>query len=345
MTRTTRADVARKAGVAPSTVSLILNGHGHEVKIAPATIEHVTNVAREMNYVPNAAARSLRRGSTNIIALIMAELPEDPFVPVVHKVLTTAMIEVQRRGYLLLPLFQPEGDAANRRFIQSVLSDIQLAGAICETTSTQQFVGPLLSQLDIPVMWMSMIETSNHFGGVGLVSIDEGTGVREILSDLDATDTSRALYLAGPNINHFRQVPVLEHFQDRAEFLSLPTWSAHDSYEACMRMLTAHPDIDSVWCADDTQAPGVFSAARDLGKHVPNDLSVIGFGDHNAHEDNSMGLTTVMWPLQDMTATAVSQLIDSISTPKAEHTAREPHHTRVSTTPTWRTSAKRIHKN
>ena len=111
-----------------------------------------------------------------------------------------------------------------------------------------------------------------------------------------------------------------------------------------MRMLTAHPDIDSVWCADDTQAPGVFSAARDLGKHVPNDLSIIGFGDHNAHEDNSMGLTTVMWPLQDMTATAVSQLIDSISTPKAEHTAREPHHTRVSTTPTWRTSAKRIHK-
>ncbi|MBF1736783.1 MAG: LacI family DNA-binding transcriptional regulator, partial [Trueperella pyogenes] len=105
MDRATRADVARAAGVAPSTVSLVLNGRGPEVKIAPATIQRVQDAARELNYIPNAAARSLRRGSSRLIALLMAELPDNPFVPVVHTVLTTAMIEIQKRGYLLLPLF------------------------------------------------------------------------------------------------------------------------------------------------------------------------------------------------------------------------------------------------
>ena len=105
MERATRADVARAAGVAPSTVSLVLNGRGRDVKIAPATIDRVKQAARDLNYIPNAAARSLRRGKSHLIALLMAELPDDPFVPVVHTVLTTAMIDIQRRGYLLRSIF------------------------------------------------------------------------------------------------------------------------------------------------------------------------------------------------------------------------------------------------
>ena len=115
MERATRADVARAAGVAPSTVSLVLNGRGRDVKIAPATIDRVKAAARELNYIPNAAARSLRRGKSHLIALLMAELPDDPFVPVVHTVLTTAMIDIQRHGYLLLPLSSPATEPRTRR--------------------------------------------------------------------------------------------------------------------------------------------------------------------------------------------------------------------------------------
>ena len=123
MERATRADVARAAGVAPSTVSLVLNGRGRDVKIAPATIDRVKAAARELNYIPNAAARSLRRGKSHLIALLMAELPDDPFVPVVHTVLTTAMIDIQRHGYLLLPLFQSGDGASDAEVIRGVLGD------------------------------------------------------------------------------------------------------------------------------------------------------------------------------------------------------------------------------
>jgi len=69
----------------------------------------------------------------------MAELPDDPFVPVVHTVLTTAMIDIQRRGYLLLPLFQSGDGASDAEVIRSVLGDTQLAGIIRETTSAEAF--------------------------------------------------------------------------------------------------------------------------------------------------------------------------------------------------------------
>lgn len=149
MERATRADVAHAAGVAPSTVSLVLNGRGRDVKIAPATIERVRRAARDLNYIPNAAARSLRRGKSHLIALLMAELPDDPFVPVVHTVLTTAMINIQRRGYLLLPLFQSGDGASDAEVIRGVLGDTQLAGIIRETTSAEAFTSRLLANLEI----------------------------------------------------------------------------------------------------------------------------------------------------------------------------------------------------
>ena len=143
MERATRADVARAAGVAPSTVSLVLNGRGRDVKIAPATIDRVKQAARELNYIPNAAARSLRRGKSHLIALLMAELPDDPFVPVVHTVLTTAMIDIQRRGYLLLPLFQSGDGASDAEVIRGVIS---VNGVLVARVSARDSLKPTSKQ-------------------------------------------------------------------------------------------------------------------------------------------------------------------------------------------------------
>ncbi len=241
MDRATRADVARAAGVAPSTVSLVLNGRGPEVKIAPATIQRVQDAARDLNYIPNAAARSLRRGSSRLIALLMAELPDNPFVPVVHTVLTTAMIEIQKRGYLLLPLFQSSDDPSDAQTIRSVLGDTQLAGVIRETTSAESFTSTLLANLGIPIVAMSMINTDDTQGASALVSIDECAGVKEILERASERHRERrghAVFLAGPNTNHSRQLPLEAAFGTGFTLLSLPDWDASTAYQAALRLLS-----------------------------------------------------------------------------------------------------------
>ena len=318
MERATRADVARVAGVAPSTVSLVLNGRGRDVKIAPATIERVRQAARDLNYIPNAAARSLRRGKSHLIALLMAELPDDPFVPVVHTVLTTAMIDIQRRGYLLLPLFQSGDGASDAEVIRGVLGDTQLAGIIRETTSAEAFTSRLLANLGIPVVAMSMIEANPTGSESSLVRIDEGAGVHDIISSCALVDpdtglgSGRAVFLAGPNTNHARQNPIARAFGTNFTLYSLPDWEASTAYQASLRLLTEDPTISLIALADDSQAPGVFQAAADLDLSVPTDLSILGFGNQDHRSADTMGLTTVDWPLKDMTSTAVTSIINVI---------------------------------
>ncbi|MCM3899301.1 LacI family transcriptional regulator [Schaalia meyeri] len=318
MERATRADVAHAAGVAPSTVSLVLNGRGRDVKIAPATIERVRRAARDLNYIPNAAARSLRRGKSHLIALLMAELPDDPFVPVVHTVLTTAMINIQRRGYLLLPLFQSGDGASDAEVIQGVLGDTQLAGIIRETTSAEAFTSRLLANLGIPVVSMSMIEAETTGSESALVRIDEGAGVRDILSACaliapgEPLAAGRAVFLAGPNTNHARQNPIARAFGTSFTLYSLPDWEATTAYQAALRLLADDPSISLVALADDSQAPGVFQAASDLGLAVPSDLSILGFGNQDHRSASALGLTTVDWPLKEMTEAAVASIINVI---------------------------------
>lgn len=318
MERATRADVARAAGVAPSTVSLVLNGRGRDVKIAPATIDRVKQAARDLNYIPNAAARSLRRGKSHLIALLMAELPDDPFVPVVHTVLTTAMIDIQRRGYLLLPLFQAGDGASDAEVIRGVLGDTQLAGIIRETTSAEAFTSRLLTNLGIPVVAMSMIEADPTGSESSLIRIDEGAGVHDIISSCALVDpntgigSGRAVFLAGPNTNHARQHPIARAFDTNFTFYSLPDWEPATAYQATLRLLTENPDISLLAVADDSQAPGVFQAAADLDLSVPTDLSILGFGNQDHRSAEALGLTTVDWPLTDMTSAAVASIINVI---------------------------------
>ena len=318
MERATRADVARAAGVAPSTVSLVLNGRGRDVKIAPATIERVQQAARTLNYIPNAAARSLRRGKSHLIALLMAELPDDPFVPVVHTVLTTAMIDIQQRGYLLLPLFQSGDGASDAEVIRGVLGDTQLAGIIRETTSAEAFTSRLLANLGIPVVAMSMIEANPTGSESSLIRIDEGAGVQDILNSCALIDpnsgagSGRAVFLAGPNTNHARQHPIAHAFGTNFTLYSLPDWEASTAYQASVRLLTEDPSISLIALADDSQAPGVFQAADDLGLSIPADLSILGFGNQDHRNAEAMGLTTVDWPLKEMTEAAVTSIINVI---------------------------------
>ena len=328
MERATRADVARAAGVAPSTVSLVLNGRGRDVKIDPATIKRVQEAARELNYIPNAAARSLRRGKSHLIALLMAELPDDPFVPVVHTVLTTAMIDIQQRGYLLLPLFQSGDGASDAEVIRGVLGDTQLAGIIRETTSAEAFTSSLLANLGIPVVAMSMIEAAPTGSESCLIRIDEGAGVEEILASCAVVDpdtglgSGRAVFLAGPNTNHARQHPIARAFGTNFTLYSLPDWEATTAYQAALRLLDSDPTISLIAVADDSQAPGVFQAAADLDRAVPTDLSVLGFGNQDHRSAQALGLTTVDWPLKEMTEAAVASIINVIegrSPAKAVH--------------------------
>lgn len=90
-------DIARLAGVSPTTVSVVINGHRREMRISDETAERVLKAAQMLNYQPDHSARSLRSGATRLIGLAVSWLA-DPFYPELSAAFGRAL---RARGYTL----------------------------------------------------------------------------------------------------------------------------------------------------------------------------------------------------------------------------------------------------
>ncbi|MBV7411324.1 LacI family transcriptional regulator [Dermabacteraceae bacterium TAE3-ERU27] len=345
MARATRADVARAAGVSPSTVSVVLNGQSEAIKISVATQKKVREAAKALKYIPHASARALRRQRSNVIGLVLGKLPRDPFVPVVHQVLISAVKAAQERGFLVVPVPEPQEADGTYNYTHKLLSEINLSGLVFETTSRQQFVGTLLSDIDVPVMWMSLVDTQDRYPGVGHMRIKEQSGVKELVDGLGISAESSVLLLTGPGGKHSRQNPVIEYFGINCRQVSLEDWSVATARTAVGKMLSKGERPRVIWCADDMLAIGAREACQAAGVNVPDEIMVIGFGDYSESSFGSQGITSAHWPLQQLTEGAVNGLIDYIEqqqNPDAGNGAEEwPRYRDYPTTAVWRESASR----
>src|SRR5258707_620630 len=93
----TSRDVAEAAGVSQATVSLVLNGANGNIRVSAMTRERVLAAAAALGYAPNHAARSLRRRSTNVVALILPALDN----PYHAEVVAAAQAAARARGYTI----------------------------------------------------------------------------------------------------------------------------------------------------------------------------------------------------------------------------------------------------
>ena len=108
-------DVAEHAGVSAMTVSRVIN---HPAQVAPATRQRVEQAIQELGFVPNALARSLLRGRTHTIALLVSDISNPFFTQVARGVEDVA----QRNGYTVIFGNSDESPEKERQYIQALLS-------------------------------------------------------------------------------------------------------------------------------------------------------------------------------------------------------------------------------
>jgi DNA-binding LacI/PurR family transcriptional regulator len=90
----------------------------------------------------------------------------------------------------------------------------------------------------------------------------------------------------------------------------------HESGEAAMeRLLTDHPDLDGVFCANDLMARGACQVLREHGRRIPQDVAVVGFDDSSAAASCRPPLTTVHQPVEEMAAEMARLLLDRVERP------------------------------
>ena len=296
---TTLADVAQAAGVSKATASLVLSGKS-EGRVTAKKADRVKAVARELGYVRDALAGSMRNGRTHTIGVIGECVLSTPYaVAMVDAVLATA----NELGWSVL------------------LTDSGRDGGPLES-AVREMRSRRIDRVVLAAMFHRLVEVPeglddvvvlNGFtdrAGIAGVVPDEEQGAREAVEHLIALGHTRIGYVA-----HDSQETIAVRLRAKAvrdtlagngleidETLMLSGPSDPAGADDTARRLLDRPDRPTaVFCYNDGFAAGVYRQAARLGLSIPEDLSVVGFDDLTLISTNlDPPLTTMRLPHREM---------------------------------------------
>jgi DNA-binding LacI/PurR family transcriptional regulator len=301
------ADVAEVAGVSIMTVSRVANrGSG----VGAATRERVLQIMTDLGYQQNPTARALRTGRSSTLGIIFAP----PTSPRSSALLRSVEVAAADAGYdvTLATLRSLDeralGEAVGRLQSARVAAILVLAPQMIAAQAVQD-IAP-----DVPLVM--------EWGSVGLgrptVVVDQRKAAFEATNHLLELGHDSVVHLAGSpqwNVSHWRAQGWSEALEQAGRMRQSPIagdWSPGSGYTAGLELL-AKPGVTAVLAASDAMAVGLLAAARELGRAVPSDLSVVGFDDDPTSAFLDPPLTTVRIDLESLGSAMVNLALDQVS--------------------------------
>lgn len=298
-------DVAKKSGLSVVTVSRVLNG---AESVRAKNRQRVLDAIKELDYHPNAAARSLARGKTGIIGLIVTTL-QDSFFDAVVKELNDVLA---LHGYFLAVSVSTEiGSDGNHYLIQEdrvdgmiLLSPIEEDNYILE-----------LKRRNIPYVLIDNQKPENDAFSVTIDNFKGGYAATRHLIDLGHTSIA---HLCGNEMfrsTHERRDGFLKALQEKG---LTPFEMVHGDfeiefgYETCRQWLRDDRLPSAVFAGDDNIALGVINALLEAGIKVPEQVAIVGYDDQYIASQLHPHLTTVRQPADRIGLAAADMLLKRI---------------------------------
>jgi LacI family transcriptional regulator len=315
---TTIRDVAQQAGISISTVSHILNGD--DWPVSPVVRQRVLEIVEQLNYRPNAIARSMVKRKTATIGLVINEVDNPLFVPVVGAVNAV----LQPAGYHLVLASAPD--------LQSEIEAI-------ETLRAQQVDGFIFMVLSLSYPIDHLVRLKED--GVPFVVINryvEDEDINQILLDdwgAAYSATNRLIDLghirigtvSGPLHNDPPRRSALERHRGWQQALTerrldvRPEWilKGHYTYEGgyhairCFLAQQEEKQLErptALFVANDMMAIGALKALQQAGVRVPQEMAMIALGDPPFAAYTVPALTTLALPTPEAGGLAARMLLD-----------------------------------
>ena len=320
--RPTSRDVAHAAGVSQAAVSLVLSGKWRGRVSAP-TAQRVRTAARDLGYRPNLAARNLRLGRTRTALLVVPALTNEFFARVHTGAARTAARHAV--GVVLYPTPQdrpsPTADEGGSSDPAPLSDPFDSAAAALDGVIASSMAAHALTTIRGDRLPLVMLD-SDPSGDPGTTTVnpDIADGMCQVARHLLDLGHRRFLHLASAVDSwtfHARARALATALHGTgADLRTCRTpLTIEGAHTATRRALTAtHPlRPTAVVCDDDILAAGACKAARRLGLHVPQDVSVTGFDDLALATAVEPELTTVRLPAEDVGEhgmTALLKLLD-----------------------------------
>jgi LacI family transcriptional regulator len=317
--RVTLADVAKSAGVSPTTASFVLSGRGAEMRISRDVAERVLKTAAELQYRRNIVSVGLRTGTTRTIGFVSDTVATSKLA---GGLIQGALEAARERGVMLF-IGETEGDSELERQLVETMLDRRVDGVILASMYTTSIDVPAALETAPAVLLNALAKRASPLASVLPDEFGAGrtaarvlleAGLREGIHLVGAGPTERDVPAGG--------VAALERIRGIREVLGeagvevtsgqlFDEWLPHQGF-AATRAVQARDRPRALVCLNDRIALGAYQALEDAGLKVPADVSVVSFDDDTIASWMRPGLTTVAIPHYDLGRKAVDVLFDSI---------------------------------
>lgn len=317
-------DVAKLAGVSPSTVSRVIAGSD---RISDRTKERVRQAMKEVNYVPNAIARSLVQSRTRTVGFTLSRRADQAFSNPFFSEVLRGMSKVAQRWEhdILLSISLNEQDEKEKCL--QLIRERRVDGLIISTSRIRDEVIEVLLREKTPFVVIGRsagapvlsvnndnVEASrratNHLLEQGYRKIAFISGPRNLVVSLDRCHGyEKALAEAGLPVESERIVET--DFSEDAGFAAL------------YRMREAGVEFDAVLASDDLFALGALRFANHTGLRVPEELGIVGFNDTPMMSHTHPPLTSVRILSYELGAEAMELLLQGLKNPEKLRPGKE----------------------
>ncbi len=304
-------DVARQAGVSPSTVSYALSG---KRPISEETRRRVEEAVRRLGYRPHAGARALASSRANVLALVMP-LREGIHVPVAMQFAVSVVTTARRYDHDVLLLTQEEGEDGLRRVADTALAD----ALIVMDVQLDDPRLPLLRDLDRPSVLIGFPADAEGLTCIDLDFKAAGEACVEHLARLGhrvvaLVGSPPEVYVRGTAFAQ-RVVQGFTAAADRGRLASAvhPCEASPAAARAVAeRLLREQPALTGVVVHNEAVLEPLIDAFEELGLRVPGDLSVTAICPDELAEAVRVPVTSIALPAAEVGARAVELLMGKL---------------------------------
>jgi LacI family transcriptional regulator len=310
-TMVTIIDVARHAGVAPSTVSYVLSG---KRVISAETRQRVEDSIRLLGYHPHAGARSLASNRSNVIALVMP-LRSGMHLPVLWRFAGAVVTTARGHSHDVLLVTADEGAPGLRRIAASAMVD----GLIVMDVEMRDSRVPLLRELDRPSVLIGFPADAAGLTCVDLDFYRAGTACVDHLAGLGHQEIAflgapRAVYERGTGFAH-RTTAGFREAADAHGLRAVVVPGADTPDEVAGQvadLFDSRPRLTALVVHNEAAVSHVLAALATIGRSVPDDVSVVAIGPDEVAERATPPLDSVLIPAEDVGTRAVELLMRKI---------------------------------
>lgn len=290
----TIVDVARLAGVTPTTVSRVINNRGY---ISEKTKKRVQEAMDELGYQPNEIARSLTKQKSNTIGVIVPHISHPYFA----KLISNLENEAAKKDYKIILCNSKEKAEKEKQYLDMCKSN-RVAGIIICSGNVES---NKINTGGIPVV---LLEKNFEEGKLG-IQCDNYQGGKLATEHLIECGCKKILHLSGvideemPADNRekaFIDVCSKNEIEYFIKKYDIDTYNQMNYYDYIKAALNEIEGVDGIFASSDLIAAQVIQVCNEIKIRIPEDIKLVGFDDVDISQLTTPRITTVHQPIKEM---------------------------------------------